>query len=65
MTRSFQQPPPQAGAPSPSTGPQRSAPRLRAASNQFDDECLDDPNLQRIDAFLADDDGLDDPIDEV
>ena len=39
---------------------QRSATALAA----LEDECLDDPNLQRIDAFLADD-HVDEPGDEI
>ncbi|RYE85905.1 MAG: hypothetical protein EOO75_16410 [Myxococcales bacterium] len=40
--------------------------RQRSASplSSLEDECRDDPNLQRIDAFLADDQ-FDEPSDEI
>ena len=38
--------------------------RSANALSSLEDECRDDPNLQRIDAFLADD-HLDEPGDEI
>ncbi len=66
MTRNLQHGPSQARpAQAPvAGGPLGHSLRHPAGLLALEDDCLDDPNLRRIDAFLADD-GLDDTSDEI